>query len=727
MKIKIPGIIVFLCLASRLVYSQHIGSDTTKTIRLNQVEIVGSTDFNAPLSGQLPSQVKLTTTEINRGTGLYLDDAINTNVPGVFMERRTTSAGQQFNIRGYGNGVRGSGGVSSNFDGQGYKVYLNGIPITDAEGITLMDDIDFGSIGKVDVLKGPAGTLYGLAIAGAVSLQTKKAEKGKLSVGQNAMFGSYGLRRLTTTVEMGGEHSSLLINYGNQKLDGFAVHTASRKDFVNVMGDFQPNEKQTITSYFGYSNSYDERQGQLSLTQWDKSDYSGNAVYIKNDGHSNVISVRAGIGHTYRFNKYISNSLSVFGSGVSSNVSSAGGWTDKNPMNYGTRCTFDMKFSLSDKFQLSGITGGEFQQQYAQTIGHGMILNPSDPNGYNIIGAMRSNMVTRSTTSSLFTQWTLGMPEDFSITAGIGINNMQLLLNDRFYVAGNKKPVQYSKSYDNLLSPHISLNKVFHKKITTYLSYSTGHKAPVSSYFYIPVTGIIYDGLVPEKGDQFEIGASGSLLHDKLTFQVALFNTIFSRKMTTVAVPLNPPAVGTEYSYVVNRGSQKDKGLEVLLKYTAWQSENFLKEVKPFVNFCYSDFKYAGYTFQELSDDKKSVVERDYSGNAVAGVAPVTANAGVDMATNIGMYGNINYSYRDAMPFTSDGVNKTQAYGVLNAKIGFHKTFIRHFDVDVSAGAVNMTNTKYAYMVFLNQIPDSFVPAPPKINFFGGINLKYIF
>jgi outer membrane receptor protein involved in Fe transport len=90
---------------------------------------------------------------------------------------------------GYGNGV-GFRGASNNFDGQGYKVYLNGIPITDAEGTTIMDDIDFGSVGNVEVIKGPAGSLYGLAIAGAVNLQTKKADRGNTSISQQAMVGS---------------------------------------------------------------------------------------------------------------------------------------------------------------------------------------------------------------------------------------------------------------------------------------------------------------------------------------------------------------------------------------------------------------------------------------------------------------------------------------------------------------------------------------------------------
>jgi iron complex outermembrane receptor protein len=119
----------------------------------------------------------LSPAELKRGTGIFIDEAINANVPGVTTNRRTVAAGQQFNIRGYGNGVRGTNGVNSNFDGQGYKVYLNGIPITDAEGITLMDDIDFGSVGNVEVVKGPSGTLYGLAIAGVVNLKTIKPDQ----------------------------------------------------------------------------------------------------------------------------------------------------------------------------------------------------------------------------------------------------------------------------------------------------------------------------------------------------------------------------------------------------------------------------------------------------------------------------------------------------------------------------------------------------------------------
>lgn len=312
---------------------------------LNDVEITATSNLNKSILYQPASITKLSKLELHRGTGLFLDDAINGNVPGVSMQRRAVSSGQQFNIRGYGNGVRGTNGVSSNFDGQGSKVYLNGIPITDAEGITLMDDIDFGSVGNVEITKGPSGTLYGLAIAGVVNLKTIKPEKGKTSFGQDVMFGSYGLQRFTSHFQMAGEHSSLLVNYGKQKSDGFMSHTNSHKDFVNIAADFQPNEKQSINTYIGYSKSYDERGGELTINQYNNFDYTGNPAYIKNNGHSEITSFRVGLGHTYTFNKAVANTTTVFGSGVSNNASSAGGWTDKAPINYGLRSTFDTKFA----------------------------------------------------------------------------------------------------------------------------------------------------------------------------------------------------------------------------------------------------------------------------------------------------------------------------------------------------------------------------------------------
>ncbi len=710
--------------------------------KLNEVEITATSNLNKAILYQPSSITKLESTELKRGTGLFLDDAINGNVPGVIMNRRAVSSGQQFNIRGYGNGSRGTRGISSNFDGQGYKVYLNGIPITDAEGITTLDDIDYGSVGNVEVTKGPSGTLYGLAIAGVVNLSTVKPEKGKTSLSQEVLIGNYGLQRYTTQFQKAGEHSSLLVNYGHQNSDGFTIHNSSRKDFINFVGDFQPNDKENVSAYFGYSNSYDQRSGELTIDQYNNNDFSGNIEYIKRDAHSQVYTFRAGISHGYIFNEHLSNTTTLFGTGFNSNASSAGGWSDKGALNFGLRSTFDTKFSLGSNTNLSGITGVETQRQNATTIGYGMI----DPLGsthvwsygdpYFIIGSYtagnngtNSNVYTTTATTSVFTEWTLALPGDFSITGGVGMSNMKITLDDRIYTPD--KPTHYATNYKNLFSPHLAINKVFSKQFSVYASYTKAYKAPVSSFFYIPYSsvggpesGIVNNKLKPEIGNQYEVGTKGALLNGKLSYQVAFFDAIFTDKFTTVAVPFN--STTTLYSYVVNGGKQDDKGIEALVKFTVYESaDGFFKNVTPFANVTYSDFVYKNYPFHIIKGGNDSIV--NYEGNDVAGVAKVVANVGFDVVTKPGIYANMAYMYKDRLPITSDGLNTAPSYSLLNAKLGFRHSLSTHFHLDFYAGVNNITNTKYPIMVFVNQIPDAYIAGPRFANFYGGLNLKYIF
>ena len=451
------GSFSYLCTAKETIKISYVGYETkmennkncspelfiylTPTmLTLDEVEVSNSTNSNKTLLYQPAAITNLNHTDIKRASGLFFDDAIQTNVPGVQMARRSVGGGQQFNIRGYGNGVRGKNGASSNFDGQGSKVYLNGIPVTDAEGITTMDDIDFGSIAAAEIVKGPAGSLYGLAIAGAINLKTIQPEKGKTSLSQELMTGNYGLRRNTTTYQTANNNSSLLLNYGHQEVEGFTIHNASRKDYANLVNIYTPNEKQTVTSYFGYSNSYDQRAGELTIAQYESNDYSGNIDYIKRDGHSNVITFRAGITNSYKLNENFTSNTTVFGTSFTSNASSAAGWTEKATGNYGIRATLDAKFDLNEKIKLSGITGIESQRQDAHVVGYNMKQNPLDTtstwiygvNPYWVLNATTSDLNTVSNTSSLFSEWTLSLPKDISITGGVGTSNMKISLNDRF-------------------------------------------------------------------------------------------------------------------------------------------------------------------------------------------------------------------------------------------------------------------------------------------------------
>jgi iron complex outermembrane receptor protein len=389
---------------------------------------------------------------------------------------------------------------------------------------------------------------------------------------------------------------------------------------------------------------------------------------------------------------------------------------------------------LSEKISLSGITGIEMQRMNAITIGYAMGADSTNLAGYNVITKTNSDQATTSSTYSYFTQWTLHLPKDFSLHAGIGISNMNLKLEDRLWGLSNNHPNNtklkvFEKEYNGLASPSFAINKKINKNASVYASYSVGYKAPVGSNILISTTGQLNTGLKPEKGTQIEFGTKGSMYKNRLFYTVAIFNAKFENKFTSVAVP-NPANTVTLYTYTVNGGSLNNNGLEILVKYKAIESSNgFIKLLQPFANLTYSDFKYSDFQFQKIGKNtvnKDSLVIEDYSGNSVAGVSPLVYNLGVDIDTKIGLYGNINYNYRSSMFYTSDELNKTKAFSLLNAKVGFRKA-IKHIEFDVYAGANNITGSQYYYMVFVNQLPDAYLPAPNEINFFGGVNLKYNF
>lgn len=303
---------------------------------------------------------------------------------------------------------------------------------------------------------------------------------------------------------------------------------------------------------------------------------------------------------------------------------------------------------------------------------------------------------------------------------------MYIELNDRIYA--ENKPNHFEKNYKAMISPHFAFNKVFSKQFSLYSSYSRAYKAPVSSYFYIPYvataasgTGKVNTDLKSEIGDQFEIGTKGVLLNNKLNYEFALFNALFSNKMTAVAVRLAGSSTTTAYNYIVNGGRQNHKGAEGLIKYTVLQSsKGFFKLIRPFANITYSNFKYEDYRVQ-----KSVVLTEDYSGKAVAGVAKLVANMGIDFLMNHGFYANLTYQYKDGMPITSDGVYNTTGYNLLNGKAGFTHSLTRLLELDAFFGIDNITNTQFPYMVFVNQLPDAFLPAPLKANYYGGLKLKY--
>ncbi|HCO21299.1 MAG TPA: TonB-dependent receptor, partial [Flavobacteriaceae bacterium] len=72
--------------------------------------------------------------DLNRNNSTLIEQSLST-ISGVQVDKRTNIGGQRIVIRGFGNDQK--------FNNWGVKMYWNNMPLTNAEGIALLDDVDF--------------------------------------------------------------------------------------------------------------------------------------------------------------------------------------------------------------------------------------------------------------------------------------------------------------------------------------------------------------------------------------------------------------------------------------------------------------------------------------------------------------------------------------------------------------------------------------------------------
>ena len=324
---------------------------TPTTDNLNKVQVTGwATGKRDNQLTEAQSVGVLTYHDLQRGNGLFPENQMNT-IPGVFMQTRGISGGQRIIIRGYGN--------TTNFNGLGYQVFLNNIPLTDATGITILDDIDFSTIGRVEVFKGPESSLYGSGIAGVVKLYSIQPKPNTIKILEENTVGSYGLFRNNTRIESAGSNSVLFFNYGHQTSNGYRNHSASAKDYASFKGDFYVGDQQTISTYLSYSRSYEELAGEIPgdtlyhLITW------SDPKYVNNNAHVLIESFRAGITDDIKISQHFNNQTTVFTSGYTLDQPFAAGLNSNAVLTFGGRTGFIYN-GKAGAVGLHGIIGGQF-------------------------------------------------------------------------------------------------------------------------------------------------------------------------------------------------------------------------------------------------------------------------------------------------------------------------------------------------------------------------------
>lgn len=665
--------------------------------RLNEVRVQGY-DGHKTNKETAGSVALITTATLARGSGVSLQAALN-SIPGVRMEQSTLSEAR-ISIRG--NGVRASYGMRN------IKVYLNEIPLTEADGTTRIEALDINSVGRAEVIKGPASSIYGAGTGGVINFQLQRAPYQEQSMEVAALAGAYGLRRLASTYRNGGDKMNSYVSYGWQEYGGYRAHSKDMRRFMT--GNFQlfPSDKRIITLLLNRTQQDSQIPGALTQAQADANPLQANSSNVDKAAARYQTWTRIGMGQQYRFNDHFSNSSSVFTYFYDLDHPLAYAYLRNTYQSYGgrTRFNYDPEFSvLPTRFTL----GAEYNQ--------GLTKGTQYVNNQGKEGALNGNVDYENTQYSLFYQSETQLAEHTALTLGLSYNSLSYDVNN--YLQQQQSGVKKFKPQAN---PRVAISQHVSDALSLHASVSTGFSPPSSSEVK-NVDGSINPTLQAEKGVNYEFNVKGNLLKSRLAYDLALFKMDMEGELIAQSVQQGI----TIYN---NAGKTSHNGAELALSYQWLQPEDDqqLKVFRPYAAVTYSDFSFKEYAVLNAANE----VTAQYDGNALTGIAPWVFNAGLDVETKMGLYFYGSYFFSDKLPVNDANTAFKAAYHLLNGKVGYQAKVARQVEINVYVGVDNLLNKNYSSIVALNAVgyngaqPAYYQPSP-KRNGYGGLNFKWIF
>ena len=664
-------------------------------ISLNEVNVIGF-DSQKKLFETAGSIGLITSKDLERTDRVSLQSSLNT-IPGVKMD--------QSNLTDARISIRGDG-VRSGFGIRNIKVYVNEIPITEADGFTRIEGLDVATVGRVEVIKGPASSIYGTGTGGVLNFQLEKAPYGKNGIEISGLFGSYGLSRLSSTYRTGSDSFNAAITVGNQVYDGYRDHNHDTRNFFTGSLQFFPSQKQTITLLLTRSRQETHIPGNLTADQVEQDPTQASTSNLAQGAGRFQTWVRLGAAHTYKFSDNLSNTTSLFTSTYDLDHPLAFAYIRQPYQSYGGRTRFVFTPEMN-AFPTAITVGAEFLN--GKTTGQRFSNNGGQ------VGAILLDQELDNTQYSVFIQSETDLSEKTSFTAGLSFNKVSYEVTDLL-----NSSVSGTKDFNGELMPRVAIVHVFNEYLSVRSGVSFGFSPPTTSEIKA-ADGTVRDDIQAEKGVNFEVGARGNLLNGKLNYDL----TLFSFQMQDQLVP---QSVGPNNTIYNNAGKTSKNGLELAVSYFWSSNAGFVNSVRPFVSYTYSDFEFKEFVILDASGN----VVSDFSGNDVTGISPHVVSTGIDISAKPGLYLNLSYYFNGQAPITDDNSVSNDSYAIMNSKVGYKKALSSYLDLNLSAGINNLLNESYSSHVALNASafgggqPAYYNPAPDR-NFYSMASLTFNF
>lgn len=639
----------------------------------------------------VPAALSLVTqTDLNRYNTTSILPAMNAN-PGVRMDERSPGS--------YRLSIRGSS-LRSPFGVRNVKVYYDGIPYTDPGGNTYLNQLGFYNIQSVEIIKGPGGSLYGAGTGGVLLI---KNDAGKFQPGASVAYetGSYNTNNLNTNIKFGKENSYNSINYQHQTSDGYRNNTALRRDVLTWDAVMKPNDKTQLQAHFLFGDLYYQTPGALTKKEYDLNAKSARpaaggfpsaeqakaAIYQK--------TFLAGFSYEQKMSEDWKNTTTVYGAYSQMRNPSFRNYGRTSEPHFGGRTIFQFNKKLNTTL-LTFNGGGEIQQSFNTQ----RIYN--NKNGQT--DSLQTDDEIYNSQAFVFFQANADLTHGWTFTAGASINRLTL----HFMRLSVLPPVNDNKNFKNEITPRFAVLKKISKRVSVYGSIARGFSAPTTAEI-LPSINVFNTTLQAESGIDYEFGARGSLLKNKLYFDI---NAFFYKLKN--AIVQRRDASGADF--FENAGSAKQNGLETLVTYELINNElQFFNHLYIHASDTWNNFHYG--TFKQLSND--------FSGKKLPGVASQTVAAGFDVSTKIGIYSNTTFFYSGPIAMNDANTEYANPYHLLGMRIGYKYRSAKKFQCEIFTGAENIFNEKYSLGNDINATGGRYYNVAPGRNYYAGIILEY--
>lgn len=608
---------------------------------------------------------------------------------GVRMEERSPGS--------YRLSIRGSL-LRSPFGVRNTKVYWNDLPLSDATGNTYLNLIDLSQINGVEIIKGPASSVYGAGTGGVVliksSLPVLNAKQQSFQGGIE--FGSYGLIKENTTWQIQSKHFTSQLSQGYLQSDGYRQQSAMKK--LNLLYQASFATGLHLFDFLGwYTDLFYQTPGGITAAQM----------------QANPKLARQA---TPTLPSAIQQQTAIL------NKTLFGGIKDSYKISKQADLISFVTLNHSN-FENPFITNYEFRDETNATVGSKLIIQSNSKifkwvsgfewlyNHSNIsdFGNIKGTPDTLQLSDRVFAnQWSIYTQleqtyfNQLLVSVGVSLNQQQF----KYQRISNPVSVVQTKSTDLIPAPRLSALYNINHQIALYGLVAFGFSPP-SLAEVRPSDGNYYGALAPEKGWNWEIGVKGFLFHHQLQFDIAYYH--FTLKD---AIVRRNNAAGAEY--FVNAGSALQQGLE------AGFHETVVKKEKGFFTKAsiWSSYNFQPYHFIDYQQGNTS-----YAGNKLTGVPKSIWVSGFDLTVKNKYTLHSSINSVSSIPLTDANDAIADPYQLVQFKLD-DAIYFKNWKMLCFIGVDNALNQLYSLGNDINAAGKRFYNPASERNIFAGIQFQ---